>query len=239
VVWAGFVYRAQGSPVAPAAPAVSQGTSDTPAPTANPGGFGPRTEQTLWLETFDSDQLDPDRWRPVNNPQVVRPEGGRLNFVGRRSTSDPPINHDRIQPILPGWPIAEVSGKVTVHQAGGPRDGGITVFVAQKSGRTTGFAFGPSASRPVGEAWVCHKVTSCGVDYGNYVHAGNFPLKPDADNDFAIVQSGESVEVRAGGIVSRADPDPSPIAELWFSLDVAPADDWVATLDDLRVTRAT
>jgi hypothetical protein len=243
VIWAALVVtqgRSEGGAsarpegVPGEAPAATYAAPPT-RPPATPRGT-PR--ESTWIETFGEGALAPDRWRPFARPEILELGGGALAFTVDLPDDGRPVNGEILQPILPGWPIGQVQATISASQTGGLLAGGVVLFVQQESGKVTGFAYGPSEAGPVGSAWLCHREEGCGAQSDNFEQPGRFLFQQGQAVDVTITQTGSALRVSAGGLVSDADADPTPIQNVWLRVEAAPSDQWVASIDDLRLTRA-
>jgi hypothetical protein len=225
--WAAGVYFAGTATPAVTASASACSTSSQVPPAT--------TLQTSWSDSFDKPTLDPEKWRPVPDPEVTFVSNGMLT-VDSAAVRGVPQYRKRIDPILPGWPICSVTASLSATEGSGGA-GGLTLFVQQQSGRTTGLGFGPTPSGPGMEPYICHLAAGC-PSYEAYAHEGGALFGSERPETVTIIHNGSNLEIRAAGLVTPADPDPTAIVAVWLNYDAEPGDTWTASIDDLRLTRA-
>jgi hypothetical protein len=232
VLWAGLVaVGAAGNPWT-ANEERSPLTASSPSPDQPPG--------LPWRDSFDDSRLDPEKWRPSPLPDVIFVRDGKLRFVVALAEDAEPISREVLEPIPFGRPISRIDATIMVEELGGPRRGGVIMFVRQELGTITGIAFGPSEDGPVVEPWLC-PADNCSGDYGGFAHPSNKIVRfgSGQELDVHVQQTGERVEVQVGGISFSSRDDPSPVASIIFRLDADPGDQWSATVDDLVLTPFT
>lgn len=232
VLWAGLVgVGAVGNPWT-ANEERSPLTVSSPSPYQPPG--------LPWRDSFDGSQLDPEKWRPSPLPDVISVRDGKLRFDVALGEDAEPITREVLQPIPFGRPISRIDATITVEELGGPRRGGVIMFVRQELGTITGIAFGPSQDGPVVEPWLC-PADNCSGDYGGFSHPSDKLVRFNSGQEVTVnvQQTGERVEVQVGGVSFSSRDDPSPVAGVSFRLDADPGDHWSATVDDLVLTPFT
>lgn len=211
-------------------------TTQPPLPTTPPTTTVAETADVVFTDDFSNPTLDPQKWKPSNKPDIIRPADGHLLMSVRPGAG---VDEARLSPTTLPRPFTDVRFTLTIPPYAHGGQGGGAFVVNPDSAQPQILTFGPSPSGASIYPITCDRPRCRLGVYDDFTEASDTNVvRVTYDKTIAveIVRRDGRLQFLADGIpIGASAIDPGPLTGFRFNATAGGAESWDVQIDDLVV----